>query len=125
MIAGLGTVPGVGNVFVAAGMDFVHEEVDFFLIKLPASDPADVVDHVAGQGVDFIKTLKVSGYELAGPLLTDVESVVTGYFLRQVMGGFADVVAVGAGAVDLPVEAGGAGLFLEDGFGEGAATDVT
>ena len=41
------------------------------------------------------------------------------------MGGFADMVAVGAGAVDLPVEAGGAGLVMEDGFGEGAATDIT
>ena len=34
------------------------------------------------------------------------------------------MIPVGAGAVDLPVEACGAGFFAEDAFGEGAAADV-
>jgi hypothetical protein len=34
------------------------------------------------------------------------------------------MVAVGAGAVHLPVEAGGAGFFLQDGFGQRAAANV-
>ena len=40
------------------------------------------------------------------------------------MGGFAGMIPVGAGAVDLPVEACGAGFFAEDAFGEGAPANI-
>ena len=124
MIAGFGSIPGIGNVFIFAGVDFIHEEVDLFRIELPAGNAADVVDHVASQGVDLIKALKISGCELAGPLVADVEAVMASDFLRQAMGGFAGVVAVGAGGCDFPVQACGPGFLPEDAFGEGAAADI-
>ena len=125
MIAGFGPIPGIGNVFIAAGMDFVHEQVDLFWIELLAGDAADVVDYVACQGVDLIKVLKISGCEFSGPLVADVEAVMASDFLRQVMGGFADMVPVGAGGCYFPVQACGPGFLLQDGLGEGAAADVT
>ena len=124
MIAGFGSIPGIGNVFVFAGVDFIHEEVDLFRIELLAGDAADVVDYVACQGVDLIKALKISGCELAGPLVADVEAVMTSDFLRQAMGGFTDMVAVGAGGIYFPVQACGPGFLPEDALGEGAAADI-
>ena len=124
VIARFGSVPGVGDVFVFARMDLVHQEFDFGGVKFGTGYAAHIVYDVAGHGVYFVKALKVSGREAAGTLTADVEAVVAGYFLREVMGGFADVVAVGAGAVDGPVEAGGAGFFFEDAFRQGAAADV-
>ena len=40
------------------------------------------------------------------------------------MGCFADVVAVGSGAVDGPAQAGGRGFFLQDAFCQWAAADI-
>jgi len=143
MIAGFGAIPGIGNVFVFAGVDFIHEQVDFFGIpegtegygrggarddaqtkSMLAGDAADVVDHVACEGVDLIKALKISGCELAGSLVADVEAVMASDFLRQAMRGFADVVAVGTGGVYFPVQACGPGFLPKDALGEGAAADI-
>jgi hypothetical protein len=68
--------------------------------------------------------LKISSSKPAGALAADVDAVVAGDFLGQVMGGFAVVVAVGAGAFDGPVEAGGPGFLLQDAFRQRAAADV-
>jgi len=40
------------------------------------------------------------------------------------MGGFADVIAGCAGAVNFPVEAGGPGLLLQDAFCQWAAANI-
>ena len=61
---------------------------------------------------------------MAGALAADVDATEAGHFLRKVMRGFAGVVAVGAGAVHFPVEAGGEGFLAENAFGHGAAADV-
>jgi hypothetical protein len=57
-------------------------------------------------------------------LVADVEAVLEGHFLREVMGGFAGVVAVGAGGCYFPVQACGPGFLLQDALGEGAAADI-
>ena len=125
VVALLGAVPGVGDVFVAAGVDFVQEKVDPGRIELAAGDAAHIVDDVAGHGVYFVKTLKISRGKAAGALAADVDAVIAGDFLRKGVGGLAGVVAVGAGAVDLPIQAGGDRLTAENAFGEGAAADIS
>ena len=124
VVTGFGTVPGVGNVFVATGVDFVHEEVDFGRIELATGDAAHLVDDVSSHGVDLVKPLKISSGKAAGALVADVDTVVARDLNRQRMRGFADMVAVGSGAVNFPVEACGAGFVTEDAFGEGAAADI-
>jgi hypothetical protein len=124
VIAWFGAVPGVGNVFVAAGVDFVHEQVDFGVVVLAAGDAAHIVNDVACHGVNLIKALEISGSKATGALAADVDAVEVRNFLGEGVGGFAGVIAVGAGAIDLPVEACGKGFFAEDAFGEGAAADI-
>jgi hypothetical protein len=68
--------------------------------------------------------LKISGCELTGPLAADIESVMAGDFLREVMGGFTGVVAVGAGGCYFPVQACGPGFLLQNALGEGTAADI-
>jgi len=124
VITGFGPVPGIGDFFVAAGVDFVHEEVDFCPVELAAGDAAHFVNHIFSHRVYLIKSLKISSGEPAGALSADVDIVVERDFNGKGMGGFAGMIAVGAGAVDLPVEACSAGFVAEDAFGEGTAADV-
>jgi len=124
VIAGLGAIPGVGDVFVAAGVDFVHEQLDLRWIELAPGDATHVIDDVAGHGVNFIKVLKISGGKATGALVPDVDAVVARDFLGKGVGGFAVVVPVGAGAIDFPVETGCAGFFAKDTFGEGATANI-
>jgi hypothetical protein len=105
-------------------MDFIEQEVDLGGFVFGAGYGLHVVDDVAGHGIYLVKALKIIGCEFASPLAADVEAILTGDFLGEVVWGFADVIAVGAGAVDLPVQARFAGLILEYGFGEGAAADI-
>ena len=124
MIAGFGTGPRVGDILVAAGVDFVEEEVDFGGLELAAGDSAHVVDDVAGHGINLIKALKISGSKPAGALIADIDAMLAGDFQGQGVGGFTNVVAVGTGAFHDPIEACGTGFFLKDAFGEGAPADI-
>src|SRR5580704_4374832 len=79
MVAGFGSVVGIGHVFVAARVDFIHQEVDLGWLELAAGDAPHFVHHIVREGIDFVKALKISSREAASALLADVEAVLTGY----------------------------------------------
>lgn len=81
MVAGFGSIPRVGHVFVAAGVDFIHQQVDFGWLELAAGNAAHFVHHIVREGVDFVKALKISSCEAASALPAYVYAVLTGYFL--------------------------------------------
>jgi hypothetical protein len=124
MIAGFGAVPGVGDVFVAARMYFVEQKVDFGWLEGAAGDAAHVIYDIVGHGINLIEVLKIGSGEATGALAADVDAMLAGDFLGKGVRGFAGMVAVGAGAVHDPVQAGCPGFVPEDAFGEGAAADV-
>ncbi len=124
VVAGFRAVPGVRDIFVAAGMDFVHEQFHLGGIELAAGDATHVVDDVPGHGVNLIKVLKISCGKATGALAADVDAVVASDFLGKGVGGFAGVIAVCSRAIDFPIEACGAGFFAEDAFGEGATANI-
>ncbi len=125
VVAVFGAVPGVGNVFVPTGVKLVEEEFDFSGVELAAGDLTHIVYDIARHGINLIKALKISGCEFTSPLMADVKAMLEGDFLGKAVRGFADMVTVGARAVDLPIKACCAGLLVEDGLGKGAAADIT
>ena len=124
MITGFGARPGIGDVFVGAGVELIQQEASPCGVIGLAGDPLHIVQYVSGHSIYMVKALEVIGYELAGLLLADVDAMEAGHFLRQLMGHLSGMVAVGAGAVDFPVETGLPGFVLQDPFCEGAAADI-
>jgi len=124
MVSRFGAIPGIGHVPVSAGVELIEQELYFLVVVFIAGYPLHFGYHIGGHGIYYVELLQVGSDKLPGPLFADINTVQPGYFLRQVVGGFADVVAIGAGAVYLPVEPRIAGLLLQYSLGEGASANI-
>ncbi len=125
MIAIFFAVPGVGDVQVGIGFEYIQEQVYFFRIPVFAGDAFHFCNYVSGHGVDLVESLQVIGYKFPGSLVADVDAMDPGYFLGEWVGGFSGVVPIGARTVDCPVETGEVGLMLQDSFCQRTSADIS
>jgi hypothetical protein len=105
-------------------VDLVQNQLHFGVVFFGLGVAEHITEVLGIHHKNFVKPLKISGFELSGALPRDVNAIFPGSIDRASVGQFADVPRTRASTVHCPVESIFDGFMLHDAFGQRASADV-